>query len=395
MTPQRYKVLVYAQDAGGARAILPVVDRLLHDQSLEVQVLTRGKATRLFKEAGITAAGYGMDSYSTAIDSTSALSVMRQAAPDLLLSTTSHPRDPSNSRLIRAARESGIPSVAILDHWKGWDRLGEAVAGSLEYAPDELGVMDRYAKHAIISRGMPPGHVHVVGHPYLERIYGQRQRLHDAATVFATKRRLGLDPDCPIVLFCSEVVHAHAYSEPCDTGCELLSQVRVEQVKLIDVLRSVTDEIASKCGLKLQLVMRSHPNWDEKPTPGVWLMDQEVVSDEMAVALASVVLGLSSMPLIEATLLGKPSGSLAFFDGWSPAKAFVDVETWAALPFFTVIQGKEELRPFLVNGTAGQGAKNLPHTCHKEVIVGSADRVVGLISNLLKQQSISQNTRSE
>lgn len=108
-------------------------------------------------------------------------------------------------------------------------------------------------------------------------------------------------------------------------------------------------------------------------------MDPAEVSDVEAVALATVVLGLSSMPLIEAAVMGTPTASLAFFDGWRPACTFYDDAAWEAQTFFPVLSEGDELEAWLTSALAGCVTKTLSPAYAQEFLLGATDRCVNLV----------------
>lgn len=389
MTEVRQKVLTYAQDAGGARAILPVVSRLLREQTLLVQSVVHAKAVALFESEGIPASVFERLGYAVPLSEGDALHLLRRFAPNLLFCSTSHPRDPSNGRLLKAARKADIPTVAILDHWKGMERFREKSDGTPGYAPDLLGVMDQEAHAACVKVGLSREYVRVVGHPYLEELSCDRQ-WQDHHRVAMLKRKAGLDPAGMVVLLCSEIVHAHRYHDSCGPGCTPLSEVRIRGARLIDVVRQAVDRLVFKLNCPVELALRRHPAEDTGPHNGVLLLSHNVMSDVQAVALSTIVLGLSSMPLIEASVLGKPAASLAFFDGWNPTRVFFDSLTWAVQPFFTVLKRPEELSHFLADACSGYSRRGLPPEYAETLLRGSIDRCIELIKAGLSVSSQSR-----
>lgn len=372
-------MLIYAQDLGGARAILPVIQRLLREQSLSIQVLVHARALRLFSESGIPVIPLETYGYPVPLKYGDALHLMRRLAPDLFFSATSHPRDPSNGYLVAAAREVGIPTVAIVEHWKGHGRFKKSEGGPLLFAPDLLGVMDRDTQQVYVSQGCSPEKVRIVGHPYLERVFHERERWQASGRIESLKRRAGLDPARSFILFCSETVHDHEFHVPCREACLPLSHVQAGGVRLIDLLRQAAAELAEHSGQEIDVLLRAHPNQGANHVAGVRIIDQEAVSDIEAVAMSAAVVGLSTMPLIEAGIIGRPAASMAFFDGWQPSRVFFDPPVWKTQPFFTVLNHAKDLGAFLAASLAGGEVRRLPPAYEQEVLIGATDRCISLI----------------
>lgn len=373
------KLLTYAQDVGGARLILPVIHRLLEDNSLAVSVLANGKAASLLGNSGLPVSCFVSRGSSVPLTISEGTRLMDELAPDVVFAATSHPKDPTNGRLIAAARSMDIPTIAVLDHWKGRERFAETAEGSLVFAPELLGVMDQETRWAYVAAGMAPNRVCIVGHPYLEQIARDRDKYQATGYLASLRQRAGLDPSRPVILFCSEFVHDHSFHDPCAASCIPLSQVRVGPARLIDVVLKAAESLGPRMNLPFELALRPHPNEPQEPIPGMRIIDQDAMSDVEAVAMASVVVGAGSMPLIEAAVLGKPAASLAFFDDWHPSRVFYDLQAWDAQPFFSVLGSPEELAVFLSNVLDGCGSRSLPSDYAEELLCGAADRCVSLL----------------
>lgn len=370
MSRTRPRLLVYAQDLGGARAILPVVRRLLADEELSVQVLAHGAAVALFRRSPVACVPLDACGCPLPLAAEEARALVRRVAPDLLFSATSHPREPSNGRLVASARDAGIPTVAILDHWKGLERFRETTGGPPVFAPALLGVMDGVARAGCLAEGLAPDSLRVVGHPYLEQIRLDRPTADDPGRSAARRH---------VVLFCSEIVHDHAFHEPCGAACLPLSEVPVGGARLLDLVRIAAETLAARGGASVEVILRAHPNEAGTRRADLRVAAPEEVSDSEAVAAADVVVGLSAMPLIEAAVLGKPAASLACFDGWRPRRAFITERVWDAMSFFPVLDHPGRIGPFLAASLEGAVVPPLDPARERELLVGATDRCVGLV----------------
>ena len=148
-------LLVYAQDAGGALAICPIVDRLILDGEYSVKVVTHSSASDLYRKLKIKHDTLEVLTEKIPLNGTSACGLLRKLGPTKIISTTSNNRnDPSNGELIRAARVIGIPCFAFFEHWKGWKKLSSS-DDPLRYFPDVLGVIDHRSVEYGVSLGFP------------------------------------------------------------------------------------------------------------------------------------------------------------------------------------------------------------------------------------------------
>ncbi len=98
--------------------------------------------------------------------------------------------------LVGAARRAGIPSLQLAHGLNGPVRI--RIAGEMHtvYA-DEVAVYGERARRNLIASGNVPDRIHMTGAPAWDALYGPTARI-DAAEA---RRRLGLDPHRPTVLF--------------------------------------------------------------------------------------------------------------------------------------------------------------------------------------------------
>lgn len=383
MIRTRGKILAYAHEVGGARAMLPVLRRLLCDGDCSLVIIASQKAGSVLTVAGLPIILVTELDCSIPVDEVGALRLLERFLPDLLLCSASNSRDPSSGNLVVTARGLGIASVGIVDHWKGSERFRRGANGPLDFLPDKLAVIDEHSHAAYRAQGVPADRLIIVGHSYLEQISKERDAWLVPARVTRLKRQAGLEPDRHVVLFCSELVHDHGYHSSCGEACLPLSHMKVEGQCLRDLLEGCIREFSAYSGWTLELLERMHPNERDEPLWGARRIDQSAMTDTETVAMASVVLGLSSMPLFEAAVLGIPAASLAFFDGWSPSRVYFDERTWAEQRFFRVLYDFWDLRVFLRETLLGRGGNRSGLVPPNAVFDGATDRCAALIKSSL------------
>ncbi|QXT39385.1 hypothetical protein [Gymnodinialimonas ceratoperidinii] len=279
------RICFAAGDVGGARAILPVA-RLAAARGLRVVGLDHG----VFRREGDDA-WHWLSPAQT-----------QHAAFDVLVYATSV-ADPLAFQTALGARQRGIPVVHVLDNWsqyaerlQGMDRNG--IARTL--IPDAYCVMDQLARDAAKAAGVPGAILRISGHPALASLAEERRRFRPPVQ--------GLDH----LLFVSEPVKADsgARSSPSGRGYDEaeVSNLVAAALAAVPVAGPMPVHVAP------------HPRECREAVADRWhrlarthgLNVKIVAPDGVRDALhhARAVLGMSSLLLYEAWLLGKPTLSL-------------------------------------------------------------------------------------
>lgn len=339
--------MAYGQDLGGVRVLLPVLRRLNHSPLFTLEVFGSRQAAEVFQAGCVACTTLESLRQRLPLSRQAARRFVQAQAPAIFLTGTSHYGDPTNAHLLRACRDLGVRTVALLDHWKNLDRFGELTEDGFAFAPDILGVMDEKAKRALQDLGFDSERLALVGHPYLEDIYKAKKQWLSSRRSQELKRRAGIPPHVLMILCCSEMLHAHGPSDVCGAGCRPLFEVEDRGRTLLQRVQQVGQMLQQRTGRSCVVAFRPHPFEASRPG-GVWpaslaVLDQRVCSDVEAVAAADMVVGVSSMPLLQASVLGKPVASLLLlcldkqhrrrprhFAG-GLAEAFSIITTWSSL----------------------------------------------------------------
>ena len=161
--------LIYAQDPGGSSLLAAIAAALVPRLPERPLIVAHPLAAPIFARAEVAAtpleeAGIGpLPAAAAAVDQwLAALSPSR-----IICTTSSRYVDLTNARLIASARRAGIPTLAFLDHWVGFDRFVDDDGASV-YLPDTVGVPDRYCQERVMAVGAAEARVPIVGHAYLE-----------------------------------------------------------------------------------------------------------------------------------------------------------------------------------------------------------------------------------
>lgn len=202
--------------------------------------------------------------------------------------TTSSPyRDLSNGHLIAAARNLGIPTLGIMDHWKGYDRFFED--GEPRWCPDHICCIDNFCLQKLRDVGFGADCIHVVGHPYLERICAESRGAGSAASSIR-------------VLLVSQPVTS-------DRSFKGIFFKQFGGQRLIDEIADVLKKGRAHPvgqGQRVNMYIRKHPKEQplEKLPEG---MDADPFPEwNTSLREHHIFIGLDSMALVEAGLAGKP-----------------------------------------------------------------------------------------
>lgn len=159
------EILWCAYDRGGAQALMPVVLELRTEPALTV----RGLAGSFALEA---AQAHALEAISVSHETELALVTDMLRDPIALVLTASSSRAvPTIEQKVRnIAHAKGCRSVMLIDSWSDlpgrWNGASYALAGS----GDWVCVVDDWCRHEIISHGVSPSQIVVVGQPYLEHL---------------------------------------------------------------------------------------------------------------------------------------------------------------------------------------------------------------------------------
>ena len=173
----RKKLFTTSYHTGGTNSLVPVLEKMYEEKKVDIISLPHLVSIDTFIKKDLpynTIADYKLNDVS--IDSMK--KILEYEKPDLLLTGTSFQNPIKNERVIiehsmtLAARELGIPSVAVLDFWNNYKkRFDDLFTGeSLKYMPDELAVMDQFAVEDMVKLGFSRDSLIVTGNPHFDTL---------------------------------------------------------------------------------------------------------------------------------------------------------------------------------------------------------------------------------
>ena len=306
-------VLVFVEDPGAANfaaALRPA----LAAEGLSVVVCAAGDA------APYLASG---ETIVQNVDGMTAQMVLQRFEPQLILvGTAENPANPA-LQLTTEARRNAISTIGMID---GPANVAHRFRGTtddpLAFAPNRLFVPDRQTRDAYIAVGWDRGAVHVTGHPHFDRVRQVQAALAQEGRQSVRRRAYRHVPeDRPIVLFAAELSDGLDRAQYRRNEDYTLRGRGSNDLRTNIVLEEVLDAV-SLCNPRPWFVVRLHPkNTADEFTPYANEIDQwsTGASALEAAFAADVVVGLTTVLLAEAVVLGRPTLSVlprASEQGW-------------------------------------------------------------------------------
>ena len=339
-------LLLFARDPGNANQIIALeelirshlaglnIDTPLAASAKLVAELANGRKPNQLLFAGRDAAAYVLEAagIKTTISMTGATlqdptKMLREHQVETLVTGLSDRDDQTPQALWRAANACGAKSVAIADdttislkHSRQDlnDRFRDA--DGIQIFPETLCVVDEESRRAVVTAGMPNDSIIIIGNLHLKRFRRLAEAI-DQHKIITLRHKWGATEESKVVLYASEPItqmRKHGKTRNHDE-LSLLGD-------LIDRVRKNRLANNISCDAHTMVVVRPHPR-DQLAKFQPYLVDQtprtivsRAGSSAEAVLAADAVVGITSMLLVEAAALQRPSFSLIDFDPHAAAR---------------------------------------------------------------------------
>lgn len=293
------KIWLYGVDPGGANVLFPLLE-YFKQKGLSVQLFGGEVAANVYEKRE--------KEYEKVVffNEGEIASWIEKGKPHLIVTGTSA-NDHTEEAIWRICRQFSIPTLAILDQWMNYgvrfSKLGSQnrdryipFQTELEL-PNKIAVPDQVAYEEAKIDGIPEENMKIVGHPYLEWLndYCKERRKKEKESIFLfASEPLSSD-------FCQVVGGAKGYF-----GYDEYSTLE-ELVKALNEMQNV------------KLKIRLHPReggikkFESILKKALFCWQEDGEKDNLDSILESdLVIGMSSMLLIEAYSLGKKVVSLQY-----------------------------------------------------------------------------------
>lgn len=299
------KVLAFAREAGGASAIAPVCRAVLKE-GWNLLLLGKDHSHQVFKKNDLACVDFPV------FDETVLEGIINHdlgSYPDVVLtSAASLPAlDMTERFLWKWGKKHRITTIGVLDQWQNYALRfsGSTPEEFLIYVPDHIFVMDNTARQEMINEGIPERNILVTGQPAFDAI--KEDILAISARVPEIRERLNIH-DSVVVMFVGESLRK-------DFGDTL----GYDELSTLQFLGDVMEDVCSRQeGLSLYLVIKLHP--ENRPDEFEWVFSKWpsftklVIARELtpyeSIAISDMVVGMTSIMLIESIIAGKPTVSL-------------------------------------------------------------------------------------
>lgn len=205
--------------------------------------------------------------------------------------------------LARIAKRFGVPVIHLLDHWGNYTKRLET-DGKQRLLPDIYAVMDELALLEAKREGIPENILKITGHPCLSTIADE---LSEFQKVSREKRleTWGFSPEKFLIIFISEPIGQ-------DTTSGHLTQWNEDYTEK-NILQDVI-EYFQPYSEHVQFGIVVHPRENPETLKNIWERSSRllqggilhILDGRQAIFLADGVIGMSSILLYEAWLIGRP-----------------------------------------------------------------------------------------
>ncbi len=289
-------VLVHVEDPGAIN-FFKFLPEIFNERKITYLFICDGAASNFFKD----------EEYNFKIHSNSADEIISSIKPSILMVGTSENKNTFAFDLIVAARKANIYSIAFIDMWcNAKNRFKGTKKDPLFFAPNELFVSDNKTKQEFIDLGLDNKQILVTGNPIYESALNFRKR--NLNLIDKSKEN-------------SDLVKISFISEGWDMLDKSASQKNKRynfagrnssDFRTIIIMEELIDSL-KRSNLDTITTFRMHPNsYKEDFEPNINEFDHicnsgnpyELILD------SDIVVGMSSMLLLEAALIGKPTLSI-------------------------------------------------------------------------------------
>ena len=362
-------ILLYADDPGGCNYLAPLAKALAG----------RGKSYAFWIAASLQrfAADRGINAQvHPAQGSTQSL----LSGVDFLIVGTSEDPMCFAHELVTEARQASVPSLGVVDMNVNADlRFRADTNNPLAFAPDWLAVSDSMTEESFIRLGFPSERILVCGHPHFDEVRARRANLSIQERRALRAQAFGDGPvDRPVWVFLAEGVDQLNSSESHRNSQYTLTGRWTSDFRSAIVLQEVLD-VACDMQPRPWLVLRLHPKSREADFDSV-AGELDQVSREgdplPLISAADLVIGMSTMLLIEAYLLGCAHLSVL------PRSCEREWLYTLKQGLTTVVSTREALRELLKQGTDVLTPKK------DELPTGATNQLISFIQKIMSKHDL-------
>lgn len=310
-------VLIFIEDPGAANyaAHLPWA---LAERGLNAELYAVGKGKEQLQALGVDCTELPSN--------TGAEELFASVAPRLVLVGTSENKDTLGLEIISLGQKAGIPTVGVVDGPANPEhRFRGRGETPLKFAPDWIFVADSTTAQAYVALGHPEDRVISCGHPHYDHVREVRSAL-ESRDRFALRQQLlpRMPPERHVLLFAAEQFGGLHEAQFRRTEAYTLAGRGESQERGRIVIEELLDAV-DELDVRPYIVLRLHPR--NRPDDFIDYANEidatSRAGDPLEIVYAAdLVVGMTSMLLVEAALLGRPTLSILPRQcerGWLPS----------------------------------------------------------------------------
>ena len=274
------KILFYINEPGAANVIEPLIEKVQQISEVSVHIIASSFVRERLKKYSLNL-----------IDSDNFFTEKKLNIKEyrLVITGASFPPD-REIRLWQECSLEGVLSIAILDQWMHYRERFCLEKAELLRFPSMIGIMDNLGKKEMLNEGFPEDVLYISGHPYLESVQLKMNTFSRNEQSFSN------------ILFLAEPRH-------------LGKNLGYNEHDIFEILLKGLEEVYFDKNVKLtcKLHPRHKKNSFDRYKNVASNIDLMIDADSNMKELINnndIIIGMSSVSLIEATLLKKPIISL-------------------------------------------------------------------------------------
>jgi len=279
------RILAVAGDAGGARALLPVIRELKSSGEIEFDCRAYAAAFEIWKNAGFQP----IRIYPNQLDDF-----------DKIILGTTVGEEMWEPEIIREARKSDVYTLCVLDFWTNYKERFTTEDGEF-ILPNSIAIMDEWAREEMIALGFPALSLHITGQPAFDEIIKFKESVGKGG--FATSEIE--ETNSLRVLYVSQPLSILKCNR----------NLGYDEHQALDDLVSAFNRISLQRETQMLFSIKPHPCEINPEYPisrelsanlQIEVLPQEI-HPYQAVLESDLVVGTNSVLLMEACFLGKPT----------------------------------------------------------------------------------------
>ncbi len=330
------EVITVCGDAGGAKAVAPVIERLRADGRVDVRALAYVQACQMWAERNLE-----FEELRLPMPSSNVAQILSTREAALLLTGTSVNPFGLEKQFIGEARRIGLASLTVLDFWSNYALRFSDDTGRLAFVPDLIAVMDDRALNEMVTEGFSPSRLVITGQPAFDELASYRSRMSPARRS-TVRHSLGVGSEELLVVFASQPLSELYGTDPANP-----KYPGYDETAVLELLVDALDRVAEKYGQAIVLAIRLHPRERTDRFQTVYsrrirlLVPTNGASSCDVATAADLVTGMTSAFLVEASYLGCTTISL------QPGLRLPDVLQLDRRGLGSTVYREEEIEPAL------------------------------------------------